>query len=81
LSKKAIKQFKALPKLVRERARAKIDSLATNPRPNECKALKGAKGLFRVRVGDYRVIYSIADKELLILVVEIGNRREIYKEK
>ena len=43
------------------------------------KALKGAEGLFRIRSGDYRIIYTVQDRILLVLVVRIGHRREIYR--
>ncbi|MEG3436184.1 type II toxin-antitoxin system RelE/ParE family toxin [Pannus brasiliensis CCIBt3594] len=80
-SRKARKQFKALPELVRDRLIPKIDSLTENPRPSDCKALQGTKGLYRVRVGDYRILYSIEDRRLFILIVEIGHRREIYRDR
>ncbi len=60
-SKKAQKQFTALPKSTKERLIPKINSLSENPRPVDCKKLKGVKDLYRLRVGDYRVIYAIED--------------------
>ena len=55
-----------------------IDSLAENPRPHGCKKLKGKRNLFRVKSGDYRVIYAIEDDVLLVTVVWIGFRKEAY---
>jgi mRNA interferase RelE/StbE len=55
-----------------------LDALRSEPRPPDVKKLKGREG-WRIRVGDYRVIYSITDKELLVLVVRIGHRSEIYR--
>ena len=81
LSKKAQKQLNALPTLAKERLIAEINALSTNPRPAGVKALKGMKGLLRLRVGDYRVIYQIEDDCLLVLVVEIGHRREVYRKR
>lgn len=79
-SKKAQKQFKVLPKSTQNRLIAKINLLSENPRPVDCKKLKGVKDLFRLRVGDYRVVYTIEDEYLLILIVEVGHRREVYKD-
>ncbi|MGK7933029.1 MAG: type II toxin-antitoxin system RelE/ParE family toxin [Microcystaceae cyanobacterium] len=60
---------------MKKRLIAKINFLSENPRPLDCKKLKGVKDLFRLRVGDYRVIYIVEDERLLILVVEVGHRR------
>ena len=61
------------------RLRTRIDSLADNPRPPDTKKLSGAEELYRIRVGDYRVLYAIQDKVLLVLVVKVGHRREVYR--
>jgi mRNA interferase RelE/StbE len=55
-----------------------IYSLEIAPRPSGCKKLKGGEGLYRIRVGDYRVIYEIEDAKLVVVVVKIGNRKDIY---
>ena len=55
-----------------------ISQLADNPRPLGCKKLKGTE-FYRIRIGDYRVIYKIEDDILLILVIRIGHRKNIYK--
>jgi len=65
-------------KLARRFSR-EIDALAENPRPPGSLKLQGNDELYRVRVGDYRIIYQIQDRVLLVLVVEIGNRRDIYR--
>jgi mRNA interferase RelE/StbE len=62
------------------RFREAIDSLAENPRPPGCVKLQGHVELYRVRVGDYRIVYQIQDAILVVLVVEIGHRREIYRQ-
>jgi mRNA interferase RelE/StbE len=54
--------------------------LETNPRPPGCIRLQGGDELYRVRVGDYRIIYQIQDAVLVVLVVQIGHRREIYRQ-
>lgn len=57
-----------------------IDSLARNPRPEGCKKLKGPADLYRIRVGNFRIVYRIEEDELIVLVAAIGNRRDIYEE-
>jgi mRNA interferase RelE/StbE len=75
----ARRQLRKLPQPAQEQIRSLIDALKQDPRPAGCKALKGdLKGFYRVRTGDYRVIYAIRDDVLLILVVKIADRREAY---
>jgi mRNA interferase RelE/StbE len=77
--KQAAKQFKALPNQEQQRLKPKIDALAKDPRPTGIVKLSGQDDLYRIRVGNYRVIYSIQDNQLLVLVVKIGHRRDIYR--
>ena len=56
----------------------KLRELEINPRPHGYKQLKGKHELYRVRTGDYRIIYTIKDNQLFVLVVQIGNRRDVY---
>lgn len=76
----ALKQLKKIPSELQERIKIKIDDLATEPRPNGVKKLKGKENAYRIRVGDYRVIYDIFDELLVVSVVEVGHRRNIYKD-
>ena len=77
----AIKAMNALPKRDRLRIDARILSLADNPRPSGALPLKGGgKGLWRMRVGDYRVLYQIQDDRLIVIVVDVGNRRDVYRD-
>ena len=62
---------------VRHRVQGAIALLAQDPRPPSARALQGRAGL-RVRVGDYRIIYTVADDVLLVVVVTVGHRREVY---
>jgi mRNA interferase RelE/StbE len=64
---------------LRSRLEAAIDSLAENPHPPGHKVLKGAEGLCRVRVGDYRILYAVQEERLFLLVVSIGHRRDVYR--
>ncbi len=75
----AVSDMKSLPKRIRRQVDAKISALATNPHPNGSKALKGNhNGLFRVRSGDYRIIYQVRDSQLTVVVVKVGNRKDVY---
>jgi len=62
----------------RKRIARRIDGLGDNPRPQGVRKLQGAENLYRIRVGDYRVIYSIDDGLLTVIIIRIGNRRDIY---
>lgn len=59
------------------RLKKAIYDLEKNPRPRGCLKMKG-KNLYRIRVGEYRVIYDIQDKKLVVLIVKVGHRRDIY---
>ena len=58
---------------------ARIVALEVNPRPPGARKLRGESELWRVRVGDYRILYSIEEARLVVLVVKIGHRREVYR--
>ena len=75
----AKRQLESLPEQTRNRIDKRILSLGENPRPQGSVALKGVTGLCRIRVGDYRVIYKIQDKDMVVLVVRIGHRSEVYR--
>lgn len=64
---------------LRSRIGMQIRALADNPRPSGCQHLTGFDDLYRVRVGDYRVIYQIQDKVLVVVIVRLGHRRDIYR--
>lgn len=74
----AERTFKKLARDLQERLGKAIDKLASNPLPNGVKKLSGEVNLFRVRVGDYRIIYQMKSSELIILVVRVGHRKDIY---
>ncbi len=75
----ARRQFGKLPRPVQVRLGARIDALATNPLPPGSEKLAGEEALWRIRAGDYRIIYSIEREVLLVLVVKVGHRRDVYK--
>ena len=73
------RQFRKLPPEVQRRLVPVIDELADDPHPATSKKLVGPSDLWRVRVGDYRLIYAIEDSHLVVLMVRIGHRREVYE--
>lgn len=78
ISKTAQKQLDKLSDPVAEILLETIAALAANPRPHGCKKLKGRDG-YRIRKGDFRIIYDIFDKVLTIEIIALGNRKDIYE--
>ena len=76
--KRTQKALAKLPQQDYQRVIDAINSLAFNPRPSGCKKMKGFP-TWLIRVGVYRVIYEISDKKLIITVVDVGHRQEIYR--
>lgn len=79
MTRRAAKSLDAIDKPQRRRVMAVIDRLAENPRPAKCVKLSGQDNEWRVRAGDYRVVYQVHDDRLLVLVVEIGHRSAVYR--
>ncbi len=75
----AVTALRDLPRTDQRRVAARIDALAEDPRPPGVEKLEGADDLYRIRAGDYRIVYRIEDKRLLVLVIRIGHRREVYR--
>ena len=78
LSKSVQNQLDKLPNDIQARILARLSNLEADPRPSDVKKLKG-RDAWRVRVGDYRVIYEIHDRQLQVIVVTIGHRRDVYR--
>ena len=74
----AAKELEVLPKKDRQRMAARIQALATDPRPKGCEQLAG-QDLYRVRQGNYRILYTINGAALLVVIYKIGHRREVYR--
>jgi mRNA interferase RelE/StbE len=75
----AVRQLRKLDPPTRRRIQAAIELLTTEPRPPGAKKLVGGEGEWRVRTGDYRVVYEIRDDALVLLVLAVGHRREVYR--
>lgn len=74
----AARQVRKLPRPARDRVLDAIDGLADSPRPRGAKKLVGEQTAWRIRIGDYRVIYDVFDAELTVSVVRAAHRREVY---
>jgi mRNA interferase RelE/StbE len=79
LTASAERELKKLPADVVARIVPHLESLTSNPRPAGCRKLQGGDREWRVRVGDYRVVYTIDDRKSLVEVVRIRHRREVYE--
>ena len=79
LAPPAERQLKSLTEPVQKRIVKRLRTLRANPRPQGVKKLSSEDNLYRIREGDYRIIYTIRDKELIVLVVKIGARKEVYR--
>ena len=75
----AQRELSKLPIDVRQNVADAISALANEPRPPGVRKLSGSKSSYRIRIGDYRVLYTIADRILNVIVIKVGNRRDIYR--
>ncbi len=74
----ALRQLRKLDSQIARRIKSTTETLRTEPRPPGVKALTGQRGWLRIRVGDYRIVYEVRDSELVVLVIQIGHRSQIY---
>lgn len=79
LTKRAARQFHSLDRKTQVRLRSRIDNLALEPRPPGARKLSASEDIYRVRVGNWRILYQIHDEKLIVLVIEVGHRREVYR--
>jgi mRNA interferase RelE/StbE len=75
----ALRQFEKLPREAQRRLSAKIEALRDDPLPVGCKKVAGVPDAWRIRAGDYRVVYQVQRGILLVLVLTVGHRREVYR--
>ena len=79
LSPSAERQLRSFAPAIQKRLVKRMKTLQHDPRPQGVKKLAGEDHLYRIREGDYRIIYTIQDDDLIVLVVKIGNRKEVYR--
>lgn len=80
IKQSAQKEIEAIARKVdRQRIVRRIDSLRKDPRPPGCEKLAGTGDRYRVRQGNFRIVYSIEDRDLVVWVVKVGHRREVYR--
>lgn len=75
----AAKVLRRLPHEAAKRIKTAVEDLQNDPRPHGVTTLQGQPGLLRIRVGDYRVVYSVDDGRLPVRVLHLGHRREVYR--
>jgi mRNA interferase RelE/StbE len=78
VKRSASKEIGALPKADCQRVVAKIRLLAGEPRPHGCEKISGAEK-YRIRQGDFRILYEIDDSRRVVIIVKVGNRKEVYR--
>ncbi|MGH9341023.1 MAG: type II toxin-antitoxin system RelE family toxin [Acidobacteriota bacterium] len=78
IKQSAAKELEAIPLKDRKRIVSRIEQLRADPRPPGCEKLSG-EDKYRIRQGAYRILYEILDRELIVTVVRVGNRRDVYR--
>lgn len=79
VSATAERQIRRLQRSDQIRVLRAIQALAADPRPPGCRKLAGHEDVFRIRVGRYRVLYSVADGRLIVIVLKVGDRKDVYR--
>ncbi|MEI6832324.1 MAG: type II toxin-antitoxin system RelE/ParE family toxin [Candidatus Omnitrophota bacterium] len=78
IKKSAVKEIEHLPRKDMKAVLGRIEALSENPRPHDCKKLSGQEK-YRIRCGNYRILYSIEDDILIVLIVKVGHRKDVYR--
>lgn len=78
-AKSARRELERLNEPIASRVLGRIESLATNPRPSGCRKLEGTENLWRIRVGDYRVLYAVHDDQQVVDIIVVRHRGEAYR--
>ena len=76
----AEKALAKIPKPYQRRIANAIDGLASSPRPSGCVKLAGTQDAYRIRIGDYRIVYEIVDKVLIVYIVRVAHRKDVYND-
>jgi len=80
IEKKAEKFLYKLPSKIYQNIRTRINELSDNPHPHYATSVQGYKGLYKFRVGDYRIIYTVRHSQLIVMVIDIEHRSKVYKQ-
>jgi len=75
----AARELRKLPRQVQASINPAIDALADNPRPHGVEKISGEENAYRIRIGDYRVLYEIYDRRLVVIIIRVAHRREAYR--
>jgi mRNA interferase RelE/StbE len=78
-ARSARKELEGLPRLIKTRILNRIERLSTNPRPANVPKLVGSEYLWRLRIGDYRVVYGVYDEQKIVDIIHIRHRRDVYR--
>lgn len=78
-TERAISDLSKLPNDIRSRLTKKIEALRLNPHPAGSQSIKGHKDCYRIRQGDYRLVYAVIEEKLIVLVARAGHRKEVYE--
>jgi len=79
LERRAERDLKRLPKEVFDRLIPHLETLSENPKPSGCRKISGAKSDWRIRIGDYRVVYEVSEEENAVKVMRIRHRKDVYR--
>ena len=79
LTPAAKRQLRKLDRSIQERVVRRLDKLEKDPRPPGVEKMEGDESIYRIRMGEYRIVYEIQDKVLVVLVLKVGHRREVYR--
>jgi mRNA interferase RelE/StbE len=79
LAPAAKRQLRKLDRSIQERVVRRLEKLEKDPRPPGVEKMEGDESTYRIRMGEYRIVYEIRDKVLVVLVLKVGHRREIYR--
>jgi mRNA interferase RelE/StbE len=74
-----LKEIRCFPRSVLERLRGAIEVLRTNPFPQGCEKIRGYEDYFRIRLGQYRIVYRVTTRVRIVTIVKVGHRRGIYR--
>jgi mRNA interferase RelE/StbE len=80
IHRKALKDLERLPKPIVQRAWQVIEHLAVTQLPDDAAAVKGHAGVYRIRIGDYRLIYHLGAETITVLVLRVGHRKDVYRD-